>query len=82
VSKYPPSAYLRLTAFYSAAAIESLETAIAMVPAIDLAIAWSPKMPVGEEHMKIYLLLLLIGTLWTAIRFTAVPERRPDTLPQ
>jgi hypothetical protein len=32
--------------------------------------------------MKIYLLMLLIGTLLTAIRFTSVPERRSDTLPQ
>ncbi len=32
--------------------------------------------------MKIYLLMLLLGTLLTAIRFTAVPERRSETLPQ
>ena len=32
--------------------------------------------------MKIYFLMLLIGSLLTAIRFTAVPERRPETLPQ
>jgi hypothetical protein len=31
--------------------------------------------------MKIYLLMLLIGTLLTAIHFTAVPERRSETLP-
>ncbi len=31
--------------------------------------------------MKIYLLMLLIGTLLTAIRFTAVPEHRSETLP-
>ena len=32
--------------------------------------------------MKIYLLMLLIGTLLTAIHFTAVPERRSETRPQ
>lgn len=32
--------------------------------------------------MKIYLLLLLIGTLLTAIRFTSASERRSKTLPQ
>jgi hypothetical protein len=31
--------------------------------------------------MKIYLLMLLIGALLTAIHFTAVPERRSETLP-
>jgi hypothetical protein len=31
--------------------------------------------------MKIYLLLLLIGTLLTAIRFTSAPERPSETLP-
>ena len=32
--------------------------------------------------MKIYLLMALIGTLLTAIRFTSVPKRRSETLPQ
>lgn len=32
--------------------------------------------------MKIYLLVLLIGSLLTAIHFTSVPERQPDRLPQ
>jgi hypothetical protein len=32
--------------------------------------------------MKIYLLMLLIGTLLTAIRFTSAPEARSETLPQ
>jgi hypothetical protein len=36
----------------------------------------------AEKDMKIYLLILLIGTLLTAVRFTSVPERRTDTLPQ
>jgi hypothetical protein len=32
--------------------------------------------------MKIYLLILLIGTLLAAVRFTSTPERQPETLPQ
>jgi hypothetical protein len=32
--------------------------------------------------MKIYLLMLLIGTLLTAIHFTSAPERQSETLPQ
>ena len=32
--------------------------------------------------MKIYLLILLIGSLLTAVRFTSAPERQPETLPQ
>jgi hypothetical protein len=36
----------------------------------------------AEKIMKIYLLLLLIGTLLTAIRFTSAPEHRSETLPR
>jgi hypothetical protein len=36
----------------------------------------------AEEDMKIYLLMVLIGTLLTAIHFTSVPEQRSNTLPQ
>lgn len=32
--------------------------------------------------MKIYLLMLLIGALFTAIRFTSIPEDTPETLTQ
>jgi hypothetical protein len=32
--------------------------------------------------MKIYLLMTLIGALFAAIRFTAVPEQQSKTLPQ
>ena len=32
--------------------------------------------------MKIYLLMLLIGTLLTAIHFTSAPKQPPETLPQ
>ncbi|MDB5618489.1 MAG: hypothetical protein JWQ24_2727 [Tardiphaga sp.] len=32
--------------------------------------------------MKIYLLMLIIGTLLTAIHFTSTPQKRSETLPQ
>ena len=32
--------------------------------------------------MKIYLLMLLIGTLLTAIRFTSAPKQPSETIPQ
>ena len=32
--------------------------------------------------MKIYLLLLLIGALFTALRFTAPQEQQTESLPQ
>jgi hypothetical protein len=35
-----------------------------------------------RKTMKIYLLLLLIGTILMAIRFTRTPKRRSETLPQ
>jgi hypothetical protein len=36
----------------------------------------------AEKVMKIYLLMLLIGTILTAIRFTSVPDQRSKTLQQ
>jgi hypothetical protein len=36
----------------------------------------------AESDMKIYLLILLIGTLLAAIHFTQAPDRRSETLPQ
>jgi hypothetical protein len=35
-----------------------------------------------EDGMKIYLLMLLIGSLLTAIRFTSAPEQSSKSLPQ
>ncbi len=32
--------------------------------------------------MKIYLLVMLIGALFTAIHFTTAQEKRPNSLPQ
>jgi hypothetical protein len=32
--------------------------------------------------MKIYLLMLLIGTILTAIRLTSAPDQRPEARPQ
>jgi hypothetical protein len=36
----------------------------------------------AENKMKIYLLMLLIGTILTAIRFTSAPETHAETRPQ
>ena len=36
----------------------------------------------AEKDMKIYLLMLLIGALLTAVHFTSAPEQRPETLPR
>jgi hypothetical protein len=36
----------------------------------------------AEKDMKIYLLMMLIGTLLTAVHFTSTPEQRSKTLPQ
>jgi hypothetical protein len=35
-----------------------------------------------RDGMKIYLLMLLIGSLLTAIRFTSAPEQSSKSLPQ
>jgi hypothetical protein len=35
----------------------------------------------AENDMKIYLLMMLIGTLLTAVHFTSAPEQS-ETLPQ
>jgi hypothetical protein len=35
----------------------------------------------AEKDMKVYLLMALIGTLLTAIRFTSVPKQQSKTLP-
>ena len=34
----------------------------------------------AENDMKIYLLMMLIGTLLAAVRFTSVPERQSKSL--
>jgi hypothetical protein len=36
----------------------------------------------AEKDMKIYLLMMLIGTLLAAIRFTSAPEQQSKSLPQ
>jgi hypothetical protein len=36
----------------------------------------------AENKMKIYLLMLLIGTILTAIRFTSAPDTHAETHPQ
>jgi len=36
----------------------------------------------AESDMKIYLLIMLIGTILTAVHFTSAPKRQSETLPQ
>jgi hypothetical protein len=36
----------------------------------------------AESDMKIYLLIMLIGALLTAVHFTSTPKRQSETLPQ
>jgi hypothetical protein len=36
----------------------------------------------AEKDMKIYLLMLLIGTILMAVRFTSAPKQRSETFPQ
>lgn len=36
----------------------------------------------AEKNMKIYLLMLLIGALLTAVHYTSAPEQRSKTLSQ
>jgi hypothetical protein len=67
-----------LTNLFHAIAIQSLGTVLVLVP---LKTCHGCDRT-AEKNMKIYLLLLLIGTLLTAIRFTTAPERRSETHPQ
>jgi hypothetical protein len=36
----------------------------------------------AESDMKIYLLIMLIGTLLAAVHFTSAADQPPETLPQ
>jgi hypothetical protein len=36
----------------------------------------------AESDMKIYLLIMLIGSLLAAIHFTSAPKQQSETLPQ
>ncbi len=46
------------------------------------ALQWLYCNEAAENDMKIYLLMMLIGTLLTAVHFTSGPEKRSETLPQ
>jgi hypothetical protein len=39
-------------------------------------------MPQRRKTMKIYLLMVLMCTLFAAIHFTSTPQKRSETLPQ
>jgi hypothetical protein len=36
----------------------------------------------AEKDMKIYLLMMLMGALLTAVHFTSAPKKQSKTLPQ
>ena len=71
----PSCRYLELTIFYHATviAVDWNASCIAFVAGCNDA---------AENDMKIYLLMMLIGTLLTAIHFTSAPEQRSKSLPQ
>jgi hypothetical protein len=70
----PAYRYLELTIFYHASVIETSGT--------PLLCAHSGSNRDAEDGMKIYLLILLIGTLLTVIRFTSVREQPSKRLQQ
>jgi hypothetical protein len=65
----------KLTIFYHAPVIELIGTPFALRSLTSCKGA-------AERHMKIYLLMALIGTLLTAIHFTSAPKQPSKTLPQ
>jgi len=46
------------------------------------ALRWQNCNGAAEKVMKIYLLMLLMGTILTAIHFTSAPKQGSKTLPQ
>jgi hypothetical protein len=65
---------LKLTVFYHARVIEPMDASgVAEITGL--------RATAGED-MKIYLLMLIIGTLLTAIHFTSTPQKRSETQPQ
>jgi hypothetical protein len=65
----------KLTVFYHVGVIEPGD-------ASGVAILTTSSNATAGEDMKIYLLMLIIGTLLTAIHFTSAPQKRSETLPQ
>jgi len=59
--------------------LDVIARAGAQGPERDLAVAAAM---IGRECMKIYLLVMLIGSLLTAIHFTSTPKRQSETIPQ
>jgi hypothetical protein len=71
--------YLELTIFYHANVIGKAGTPFGRnafcIAAVKAAMA-------AESDMKIYLLIMLIGTLLAAVHFTSAPKQQSETLPQ
>jgi hypothetical protein len=55
-----------------------------VIEAMEQLLLWSCWIGGGtaEDGMKVYLLMLLIGSLLTAIHFTSAPEQRSKSLSQ
>jgi hypothetical protein len=66
--------YLELTIFYHPNVIEGLERLLHR--------HGQGCNGAAESDMKIYLLIMLIGTLLAAVHFTSAPDRQSETLPQ
>jgi hypothetical protein len=66
--------YLELTVLYHATVNAGVEHALHQIVA--------GCNDAAENIMKIYLLMMLIAALLTAVHFTSVPEQRSKSLPQ
>jgi hypothetical protein len=71
----PSYHYLELTIHYHAGVIEAVERRLHSCALLGCNEA-------AEKNMKIYLLMLLMSALFTAIHFTSTPERQSETLPR
>jgi hypothetical protein len=65
----------KLTISYHQAVIEAMEQLLHSS-------CWVGGNGAAEDGMKVYLLMLLIGSLLTAIHFTSAPEQRSKSLSQ
>jgi hypothetical protein len=65
----------KLTIFYRTSVIAKAGTPFALQT---LKLQWCA----AETDMKIYLLIMLIGSLLAAIHFTSAPKQQSETLPQ
>jgi hypothetical protein len=74
----PSCRYLELTIFYRATVMAGTGRDW-NAPCIDFVAGCNDA---AEKDMKIYLLMMLIGALLAATRFTSAPEESSESLPQ